>query len=184
MIYRHAAVQVAVALLILSLFAATDTWYLITGFGMAKALNISVAAVAGAIITTIVHEWSHYLGARLSGASYSIPGRYGLFVYDFDFGANSLHQFNVMSVAGQVGSWVSVFLLWNSLPMDTPGRVMLVSGAVASAIFAGMVELPVMKRAQTSGDPLAELSKIDLAVLRRSALGGVSAGLLLWYLAT
>ena len=68
--------------------------------------------------------------------------------------------------------------------MDTTGRVMLVAGAVASAIFAGMIELPVLRRAQVSGDPMGELAKIDFGVLRRSALGGISGGLLLWYLMT
>ena len=47
-----------------------------------------------------------------------------------------------------------------------------------------MIELPVLRRTQRSHDPLGELSKIDLRVLRRSALGGLSAGILVWYLAS
>lgn len=181
MIYKHAAMHLGVALALFTLWAATDTWYLITGFGIAKALYLTVAAITGAVLTTLIHEWSHFLGARLAGARHAVPDRFGLFVYDFNFDANSLHHFNVMSIAGQIGSWASVLFLWNALPMDTPGRVMLVGGAVASAIFAGMIELPVLKRSQASEDPLGELAKIDLRVLRRSALGGISGGLLFWY---
>ena len=183
MIFKHAAVQLGLIILLLSLFGATDTWYLVTGFGLANALNIVVAAVAGAITTTLVHEWFHFLGARLAGASYSVPTALGLFVYDFDYQANSLRQFNVMSVSGQLGSWLTVLALWSALPMDTPGRVMLVSGAVTSALFAGFVELPVLRRAQRSGDPLAELSKIDQKVLARSGFTALVGGFLMWSLA-
>jgi hypothetical protein len=184
MIYKHAVFQFGIGLLLLSLFAATDTWYLITGFDIARALNAIIAVIAGAGITTIIHEWAHYAGARFAGARHTIPGRYGLFVYDFDYEDNSLAQFNTMSLVGQLGSWLSVWLLWQSVPMDTAGRVMLVAGAVTSAVFAGMVELPVLKRAQATGEPLKELEKIDDRVLRRSALVGITGGLLFWYLAT
>ena len=184
MIYKHAAVQFGVVLLLFTLWTATDTWYLITGFGIAETLNVVVAAITGAITTSVVHEWFHFAGARLAGAHYTVPDRFGLFVYDFDFEQNDLGQFNRMSIAGQLGSWASVLMFWNVLPMDTPGRVMLVGGAVASAIFAGMIEIPVVRRAQASGDPRGELARIDLGVLRRSALGGISGGLLLWYIAS
>lgn len=184
MIYKHAAVHLGVALLLFCLWAATDTWYLVTGFAVANALSVTVAAVTGAIITTLIHEWAHFAGARIGGAAYRVPDSFGLFVYDYDFEKNDLRQFNTMSVAGQVGSWASVFMFWWALPMDTPGRVMLVGGAVASAIFAGMIELPVLRRSQHSGEPLGELSKIDLRVLQQSALGGLGAGLLVWYLAS
>jgi hypothetical protein len=184
MIYKHAGVHVAVALLLLSLWAATDAWYLITGFGIANALCVVMAAVTGAIITTLVHEWAHFLGAKGASADYKVPTRFGLFVYDYDYSSNNLRQFNTMSLAGQAGSWLVVFGFWLALPMDTPGRVMLVGGAVASAVFAGLIELPVLRRSQSSGDPLAELSKIDAGVLKRSALGGFTAGLLVWYFAS
>ena len=184
MIYKHAAMHLGVALALFTLWAASDTWYLMTGFGVAKAQNIALAAITGAALTTLIHEWSHFLGACLARARYAVPDRFGLFIYDFDFDANSLHQFNLMSIAGQIGSWFGVLVLSNAVPMDTAGRVMLVGGAVASAIFAGMIELPVLLRAQASGDPLGELARIDYSALRRSALGGISGGLLLWYLMT
>jgi hypothetical protein len=183
MIFKHAAAHLGAALLLFTLWAASDSWYLLTGLSVANALCVVLAVVTGALITTLVHEWAHLLGARLAGAAYRIPGKYGLFVYDFDFEKNNLRQFNAMSLAGQAGSWVTVFAFWSVLPMDTPGRVMLVGGAVASAIFAGLVELPVLKRVQSSGNPLAELSLIDTGVLRRSAAGGLAAGLLVWFFA-
>jgi hypothetical protein len=46
-----------------------------------------------------------------------------------------------------------------------------------------MIELPVLRRTQSSGEPLAELSKIDLQVLKNSAIGGIGAGLLVWWVA-
>ena len=38
-----------------------------------------------------------------------------------------------------------------------------------------MIEWPVLRRTRESGDPFAELSKIDLGVLKRSVLGGTGA---------
>ena len=183
MLFKHALLHFSIALLSFTLWTATDAWYQVTGLGIASFLSVVVGVLAGAAITTVIHEWAHLLGARLAGASYGIPGKFGLFVYEYDFEKNSLGQFNAMSFAGQAGSWASVLLLWWALPMDSPGRVMLVGGAVTSAVFAGFVELPVLKRVQASGEPLAELSKIDTRVLTQSALGGFSAGLLVWVFA-
>jgi len=182
MIYKHAALQFGIAVIAFTLWAAADSWYLLTELGLANALSVLLAAIAGLAVSTVVHEWSHFAGAIASGSSYSVPKKFGFFVYDFDFEKNSLRQFNLMSLAGQAGSWLTVLTLWYLLPMDNSGRVMLVCGAVGSAIFGGMIEWPVLKRAQISGEPFAELSKIDSAVLKRSAIGGIGGTALLWLL--
>jgi hypothetical protein len=140
-----------------------------------------LAVAAGAVLATVVHEWFHLAGARLAGARYRIPEKPGLFVYDYDYAGNSLRQFNVMSVAGQLGSWVTVAALVWLAPADTPGGAMLPSAAVGAAVFAGLIELPPLLRAQTSGDPLGELSKIDAGVLKRSGAGAAAAILLSWW---
>ena len=183
MLMKHAALQVGVALVAFTLWAAADSWHLLTGLSIAIALSILLAAIAGAAVSTVIQEWSHFAGALLSGSTYTVPEKLGFFVYSFDFEKNNLRQFNAMSLAGQLGSWVTVFGLWWLIPMDNPGRIMLVCAAVGSAIFGGIVEWPVIRRVQASGDPIAELSKIDGAVLKRGAIGGIGSGLLLWLIA-
>ena len=125
---------------------------------------------------------SFIAGAWLSGGAYAIPAKPGLFVYDWDFTANSVRQFKLMSVAGSVGGAVGLVLLWSSVPADTSGRAALLAGGVASFAFAAAIECPVLRRTGLSGDPLAELSKIDVSVLLRSLAVGIVAGVIAWYL--
>ncbi len=172
---KLAGTHALVLLLALSAFAAADSWNTVTGLGLAHLLCFITAVLAGVTIATLVHEWFHYLGARFSGAVFDIPARQGLFVYDWDFSSNSARQFLIMSIAGSVGGFVSVILLWNTVPADSWGRAALRGAAVASVIYAALIEWPVIQRVRRGGDPLAELSKIDKPLLSRSFIvAGVS----------
>jgi len=182
MLIKHAGIQFGIALLLFTLWAAADAWYTVTGLGVATALSLLLALIAGVAIATVVHEWFHLLGAKLGGAAYRIPDKPGLFVYDYDFASNTLSQFNKMSLAGQAGSWLSVLVLAWLIPGDNPGRDMLVSAAAGAAVYAGYIELPPLRRAQVSGDPLAELSQINQGVLQRAGVVAVAAVLLLQFL--
>lgn len=165
-------------LLALGLFAAADSWNTITGLALAGLFCVIAGAALGFITTNLVHEWFHYIGARSTRAAYTIPERVGLFVYDWDFDRNSLHQFFRMSIAGSIGGAVSIILLWNSVPMDTWGRAAVHGGALASFVFGAVIEWPVLRRTRVSGDPLAELSKIDMGVLTTATVSAAAAGLI------
>lgn len=168
-----------VFLLTILAFAATDTWSARSGLLIAELLSILIAVVAGIVIATLVHEWFHYFGARFSKASIRIPKRQGVFVYRWDFGSNSTDQFLIMSIAGSIGSVLAVILLWSAVPSDTLARAVLLSAAVASFIYSVLIEWPVIKRVRVSGDPLAELSKIDKPLLNRSFLISALSGIVL-----
>ena len=168
-----------VFLVALSLFAAADSWSAISGLGIATLLSVITGALAGITISTLVHEWFHYAGARYVGAAFEIPSRQGLFLYDWDFSSNSLRQFLFMSIAGSVGGFVALILLWNAVPADSWGRAALRSGVIASVLFAALIEWPVIRRARESGDPLTELSKIDQPLLSRSFIIAGIAGILM-----
>ena len=180
--YKHASLHAGIALISFTLWTAADSWYLLTGLAIASGLAVVTGALAGLVVSTVVHEWSHFAGVVLSGSAYKIPKKYGLFVYDFDFKNNSVRQFNIMSLAGQAGSWAAVIALSLLIPLDNPGRLMLVCGAVGAAVYGGVIEWPVIRRTQRSGKPLEELSKIDASVLNRGAIWGLGSGLGLWLL--
>jgi|GEM_PF-354395 hypothetical protein len=160
-------------------FAAADIWSTQSGLGVAQLLCLPLAALAGIIVATLVHEWFHYLGARFSGASIRIPSRQRLFVYHWDFGNNSPAQFVTMSIAGTMGGFLAVILLWTLVPVDTLGRAVLLSAAVASVIYSALLEWPVIQRTRLGGDPLAELSKIDKPLLTRSFFVASLSGIVL-----
>ncbi len=180
MIYKNAALHFGAAILLFLAWTVLDAWYLRSGLTLANGLSMAVAALVGITWTTVVHEWLHLAGATLAGASITPAQRYTLLVYDYDYASNSMTQFNVMSVAGQLGSWIAVFALAWLVPPDNAGRAMLVAGAVASAIFAAGVELPPLFRAQRSGDPFAELSKITPGVLGLSGLLAFTVAGVVW----
>lgn len=160
-------------------FAAADTWSALSGLLIAELLCIVTAVLAGVSVTTLVHEWFHYFGARFSRARISIPTRQGLFVYLWDFPTNNAGQFLIMSIAGSIGSVLAVLLLWGTVPADTLGRAVLRSAAVASFIYSSLIEWPVIRRTRNSGDPLTELSKIDKPLLTRSFVVASLSGIVL-----
>jgi len=166
-------------------FAAVDAWNTLGSPLVAALLCVAIAAIAGVTITSLVHEWFHYWGARFARAQIKISKKQGLFVYVWDFGSNSTGQFLIMSIAGTIGSVLAVALLWITVPVDSLGRAVLLSAAVASSIYAAMIEWPVIRRCSYSDDPLGELSKIDKALLMRSfivaSLSGISLTMLLRY---
>jgi hypothetical protein len=164
-----------VFLIALSLFAAADSWSSVTGLGIATLLSVITGALAGITLSTLVHEWFHYAGARYVDGSFDIPARLGLFLYDWDFSSNNQRQFLTMSVAGSVGGLVALIVLWNAVPADSWGRAALRSGVIASVIFAALIEWPVIRRVRQGADPLSELSKIDPPLLKRSfTIAGVA----------
>ena len=179
---KHGIIHFTVIMIALSLWAATDAWFLLTGLPLATFLSVVTGALAGLVATTLIHEWFHFAGARVSGSSYRIPEKTGVFVYDYNYGANSIRQFNMMSLAGQLGSVLAVLALDSMLTLDNPGRLMLVAGAIASAVFGGFIEWPVLVRAQKSHDPLAELEKINPATLGRGLFAASGGGALFYFL--
>jgi hypothetical protein len=176
---KLARTHALVFLAALSAFAAADSWSASSGLAIAGLLSIVTGALAGLTIATLIHEWFHYLGARQSGARYGIPSRQGLFLYDWDYSSNNVQQFLTMSVAGTIGGFFAVLLLWTSVPADTWGRAALRGGAIAGVVFAAYIEWPVIRRTRRGADPLAELSKIDQRVLSRSFMVASVAGVVM-----
>ena len=176
---KQAGLHLLIWMSAFGLFAAADSWAALTGLGLATLLCVMSGIIAGLTTTTLAHEWFHWLGAWLSGGSYDIPAKSGLFVYDWDFEQNDVRKFLIMSVAGSVGGALAVALLWNALPADTLGRAALRAAAIGSFVFAAAIEWPVLQRIRNGGDPLAELSKINQRVLSRSFIIAIIAGVLL-----
>jgi len=170
-------VHLLTALLVLSLFAAAVSWSVVSGLGIASALSVATGALAGITLSTLVHEWFHYAGARYAGASFTVPKKLGLFLYDWHFEKNDQHQFLVMSVAGSVGGFLSLLFLWYAVPADNWGGAALRAGVIASIVFAALVEWPVVRRVREGADPMTELANIP-GRLRRCFVIASAVGIL------
>ena len=179
----HAVVHFGAALGLLCMFAACDSWSSLTGWAVALVLSVLTGFVAGFATTTVLHEWGHLLGAWVSGGRFDIPKHMSFFVYDWKFEENTLRQFYTMSIAGSIGGVLSVLLLATSIVPDNPGRVAVVTGAVASFALGSIIEWPVLRRTLSSGQPLEELAKTDKGVLIRALMGSIAvAALTFWWL--
>ncbi|MCR9105066.1 MAG: hypothetical protein NXI15_07240 [Gammaproteobacteria bacterium] len=171
-------------LAVMGLFAAADSWRMLTDISLASLLAIAAGALAGVTTTTLIHEWGHFFGAQRSGGQFTIPRKVGVFVYDWDFKRNSVDQFMTMSKAGTIGGAVSLALIWLLLPPETLARAAVFAGGVAGFAFAARIEWPVLRAVRDGADPLQELSRINEYVLRQSVIVATLAGLAaLWVVA-
>ena len=170
-------VHLLVAMLVLSLFAAAVSWSAVSGLGLASLLSVATGALAGITLSTLVHEWFHYAGARYAGASFAVPEKLGLFLYDWHFDKNDRHQFLIMSVAGSVGGFLSLLFLWYAVPTANWGGAALRGGVIASIVFAAMVEWPIVRQVRRGADPFSELANIP-GRLQRCFVIASAAGVL------
>jgi hypothetical protein len=172
--------DLGIVLAILSLWAAADTWYVVTGLGLAAWVSVLNGLLAGAAITGLLHEWGHFAGARLSGGTAPLaPAKSFLPLFNFDFSKSETSHFQAMSVGGNLPTWGFALLLAMALPLDAPGRIAIVSSAVGFSIFALIVEAPVMSRVAGGMAPAESLGKITASTIRSGAIGGAVGALLI-----
>lgn len=165
----------------LGVWGGADAWAASSGLAIAAAAAVGNGVAAGWVITSLLHEWGHYAGAKLSGAVAPRIQAKGLsfFRYRFDLRNNSLGQFTAMSLGGNIAHW-SVFLgLLALLPLNTAGQAAFVGAALAFALFASVIEWPIIARVrQGRVQPAEAFAHINPAFIRRNYLIGGVGGLL------
>ena len=171
----------------LTLWAASDAWFQVTGLWAAELLSAADGIFVGYVVAAIFHEWGHYLGARFSGAqtTRTLPKNLtNLFRFSFDFGKNSSTQFHSMSFGGWVGHWTILLLIFMILPLDTLGRAALVSSLFGFAIFATFIETGVLRKTFGGKEPAQALGELSKQNFRQAGIAGtVSAAAVLATLA-
>lgn len=155
----------------LTLWGAAQTWAEASGLGIASFAAIGAALIAGTVLTSTIHEWGHFAGARLSGAvspALEEPRRH-FFMFDFPIDQNDLRQFSWMSWGGILAPWLNVLAVLLFVPLGTLSACVLLATLLSRSISIAVFEAPVVQAAQESGEPAAELGK-------RVAAGGLDRG--------
>lgn len=143
----------------LTLWGAAATWAEVTGWALAEFAAVANALVAGFVIPSVLHEWGHFAGARLSGAASPVfdePRRH-FAMFDFQMDKNDDRQFAWMSWGGILAPWGVVLLAALFVPLSATGAAVLLATFVFKAVAASVFEVPVVLRAARSGNPGAEL---------------------------
>ena len=169
----------AIALAALSLWAAADTWYLVSGLGFALAVSVLDAIFVGYILGALFHEWGHYTGAKISGASAPRVKSKGtsLFRFNFDMSANTQRQFHWMSFGGWVFHWGLLAILVMALPFDSIGRIALVSSVFGFILYATFIETGILRKTLGGSDPAETLGQLSAKTFQQAGIVGSVAGL-------
>ena len=178
-LFSRLARDTAIALAALSLWAAADTWYLVSGLGFALAVSVLDAIFVGYILGALFHEWGHYTGAKFSGASAPRvkPKGTSLFRFNFDMATHTQRQFHWMSFGGWVFHWGLLLILVALLPLDSIGRIALVSSVFGFILYATFIETGILRQTLGGSDPAETLGQLSVKTFQQAGVVGSVAGL-------
>jgi hypothetical protein len=176
------ALHVVICLAAFTMWAAADAWQQLTQLRVAGLLSVCTAIVAGITVVTVMHEWGHYAGVLLCGVRHTVSQSLGRIVFHFDYERIPLRSYVFASWCGQAGSWFAVILLSLVVPLDTAGREMLACAAIGTAVFVGLVEVPIIVRTWQSREPLLEMSKLDRPTQYLAIMIAMVFALAVWFL--
>ena len=166
---------------LLALWGGAEAWAANTPLVLALFTAVGASLVAGWSIGGLFHEWGHYAGARIARAAAPRIKVRGLsfFRYTFNLEKNSLRQFTAMGIGGNVAHWAAVAAAVMLVPMTTLGQATFVSSTVAFAVFASVIEWPIIARTASGRvRPIEAFAHLDRAFLRRHYVIGGIGGLL------
>jgi hypothetical protein len=171
--------DIGIAFLALSVWAAADTWYLLSGLWFAQILSIGDAIFVGYILGALFHEWGHYSGAKLSGAAAPrvMPRGFSLFRFNFDMSINDQRQFHWMSFGGWIFHWALLLILLVAIPFDSLGRIALVSSVFGFIVFATVIETGILSKTLSGADPQETLSQLTSKTFQHATIAGTVGGL-------
>ena len=176
---RHSAIVLAA----LTLWGASDSWALSTGWLLAETVSILNAVFAGTVIAYIAHEWGHFAGARVSGSiSPVLKEPVSFFMFNFKDKLNTQGQFLSMSVGGPLANWSLFVLVLILLPLNTWSQATLLATTFAIATSVSVFEFPVINAVMYGEKPAETISKRQRESGNTPRTAGIIAGAALWIL--
>jgi len=160
--------DVAIAAAMLSLFAAAESWATVSRLALASLLSVVDGLLVGVATGALIHEWGHFIGARLGGGHAPLkPVTRFLPLYDFDYANNDSRSFLWMSYGGNIAHVALVLFYLLLVPTRSMGTAALVAGSIGFAVFSSLVEIPVIRQARRGVSGLEALAVIPKDFLTR-----------------
>ena len=173
--------DVAIVSALLSLFAAAEAWFAVSGLAFAALLATVNGFLVGAATNALGHEWGHFVGARLGGGHAPLKPASGMLpLFDFDYAANDQRAFDWMSLGGNIVHFSIPLIYFIALPMNSPGCAALVAGAAGFAVFSGIIEIPVIQKSRAGMSGLEALGTIPKDFVQRTTPWAVGSALLIF----
>ena len=172
--------DLAIVLSAFSLWAATDSWFQVTGLFFAEVISAANALFVGYLLGAIFHEWGHYAGAKFSKSVAPLlqpKDITSLFRFNFDFLLNNTYQFHCMSFGGWIAHWGVLLLLFMLIPMDTLGRVFLIASLFGFVVFATVIELGILKKTFSGIEPKLALGELSKRNFQTASIFGAGSGI-------
>ncbi len=168
-----------------AMWGAADTWVLTSELTIAALFSVIASIVFGVAMAHIIHEWSHFLGAVIAEANYTVKKKPAFLFFDFDYVGNTQRQFLWMSSGGFAGNCVLIAIVWLAIPLDSAGRGMLLATVIGMAVYVAVLEGPVIRRTRAGEDSLTVLTEHfgqgDI-LFNRATQWAVGVGLVCWLL--
>lgn len=133
------------------------------------------------MLSHIVHEWGHFLGAVLSRSAYTLKKKISPLFFDFDYVKNNPRQYLWMSVGGQLGNVLLISITLWLIPIETLAQQWLLATMVGQWMYVLVLEGPVSLGILVGKNPLEVLGKHfgqGRPLFQRSLLAGVASALL------
>ena len=143
----------------LTLWGASDFWAAESELILALTLALINSIVAGTIVASILHEWGHFLGAKLSGSNAPLLEKtFSFFFFNFKDEGNTKGQFLKMSLGGPIANWSLVVAFFFLLPLETWSQVLFLATLLSIAVSVSIFEVPVLLRIR-EGEPSVIIQK-------------------------
>ncbi len=169
----------------LTLWGAAEIWAQSTGWALARFVAVANALVAGVVIPSTLHEWGHFVGARIAGSASPVldAPRDHFFMFDFKMDENDPEQFGWMSWGGIVTPWLVVLLAAILVPVEITSGAALFATLVSQAVAVSVFEVPIAQAAARTGEPGRALSeRVVGGGLDKSRRIGTAVGVVLFLL--
>jgi hypothetical protein len=184
-VVRQALAHGSVVLLLACTLALVNFWSQQVDSGILRFVTAAWAVLCGLGLSHIIHEWCHYAGAVIAGATVTVKARVHPLFFDFEFPENTRQQFLCLSLGGLVGNFLLLALVVFYPAANSIALTGLLAAILGQLVFVLMLELPVSLEVMRGKDPLEALTEHfgqGGPLFLRAAGGGIATGVLVFLL--
>ncbi len=180
--WLHLISHSTVAMMTGLLWHQTNQWSSSNPSSLSYALIIFLSLVSGIVLSHLLHEWGHFIGAVLSRSRYTLKSKISPLFFDFDYVKNTPRQYLWLSFGGLAGNIFLITTTLLSFSLHTLGQPFLLASIIGQFAYVLVLELPVSIGILAGKNPLEVLSQHfaqGKPLFLRSLLAGISSGVLI-----